>query len=543
MDPCQDLADLVAQLQKEVNNLILALADPNNSPEERASLSGQLFQARHNLAAARGALLKCRQNPPPPPKFPNRTYLKASNTRNHSDFGYSVAVSGDTIVVGAFGESSNATGVDGNQDDTSAGAAGAAYVFVRIRGVWSQQAYLKASNTDAGDGFGISVAVSGDTVVVGAFGESSNATGVNGDQADNSAPGAGAAYVFVRSGTMWTQQAYLKASNTDQRDFFGYSVAVSGATAVVGAIRESSNATGVNGSQTDNSALAAGAAYVFLRNGNVWTQQAYLKASNTDTGDSFGRSVAVSGDTIVVGADGEASSATGVNGNQTDNSALAAGAAYVFIRNGTIWSQQAYLKASNTDGLDFFGHSVAISGDTVIVGAILESSSASGVDGNQADNSFRAAGAAYVFVRVPLHNRLLARLSVINQSLSSVFIDSFWIQEAYLKASNPAPQSRFGESVGVSGDMAVVGAYQEFNDSGAAYVFVRVRGQLPLWSPYESLNASNADPGDEFGQSMSVSSGTVAVGAPGEASNATGVNGNQADNSDPLAGATYVFSG
>jgi len=133
-------------------------------------------------------------------------------------------------------------------------------IRVRIRGVWSQQAYLKASNTDAGDAFGISVAVSGDTVVVGAIGESSNATGVNGDQTDNSAPGAGAAYVFVRSGTVWTQQAYLKASNTDQHDFFGYSAAVSGATAVVGAIRESSNATGVNGSQTDNSALAAGAA-------------------------------------------------------------------------------------------------------------------------------------------------------------------------------------------------------------------------------------------------------------------------------------------
>jgi len=112
-------------------------------------------------------------------------------------------------------------------------------IRVRLRGVWSQQAYLKASNTDAGDAFGISVAVSGDTVVVGAIGESSNATGVNGDQTDNSAPGAGAAYVFVRSGTVWTQQAYLKASNTDQHDFFGYSAAVSGATAVVGAIRES----------------------------------------------------------------------------------------------------------------------------------------------------------------------------------------------------------------------------------------------------------------------------------------------------------------
>jgi len=221
---------------------------------------------------------------------------------------------------------------------------------------------------------------------------------VNGNQGDNTAVDSGAAYVFVRSGTTWTQQAYLKASNTGAGDAFGRSVAVSGDTVVVGAFHEDSSATGVNGNQADNSAIDAGVAYVFSRSGTTWSQQAYLKASNTEAGDRFGNSVAVSGDTVVVGAFHEASSATGVNGNQGDNTAVDSGAAYVFVRSGTTWTQQAYLKASNTGAGDAFGRSVAVSGDTVVVGASLEDSNAGGVNGNQGDNSAMDAGAAYVFV-------------------------------------------------------------------------------------------------------------------------------------------------
>jgi hypothetical protein len=263
----------------------------------------------------------------------------------------------------------------------------------------AQQAYLKASNTGVvnGSDFGGSVTVSGDTVVIGAGNEYSAATGVNGNQLDNNAPGSGAAYVFVRSGTTWTQQAYLKASNTDANDRFG-TVAVSGDTVVVGAVGESSNATGVNGDQSDNSATTSGAAYVFVRSGTTWTQQAYLKASNTGAVDQFGSSVAVSGDTVVVGASGEDSNATGVNGNQSDDIDYnGSGAAYVFVRSGTTWSQQAYLKASNTGNYDAFGASVAVSGDTVVVGAYLEDSSARGVNGNQSNNNAMDSGAAYIF--------------------------------------------------------------------------------------------------------------------------------------------------
>jgi hypothetical protein len=240
-----------------------------------------------------------------------QTYLKASNTKSNSWLGYAVAVSGDTMVVGAPFEDSSATGVNGSPTDSGAIDSGAAYVFVRSGANWVQHAYLKASNAEAGDLFGLTVAISGDTIVVGAYAEDSNVTGVNGNQTDNSATNSGAAYVFVRSGTNWTQQAYLKASNTEAGDNFGYSVAVSGDTIVVGAVWEDSNATGVNGNQADNSAKNSGAAYVFVRSGTDWTQQAYLKASNTQGGtpygDEFGFSVAISGDTIVVGAQEEAS--------------------------------------------------------------------------------------------------------------------------------------------------------------------------------------------------------------------------------------------
>jgi hypothetical protein len=248
---------------------------------------------------------------------------------------------------------------------------------VTIDPTFTQQAYLKASNTGAGDWFGFAVAVSGDTVVVGARDEDSSTTGVN-STPNESAPDAGAAYVFVRSAGVWTQQAYLKASNTGANDQFGASVAVAGDTVVVGAYLENSSTTGVNGDQTNNSALDAGAAYVFVRSAGVWTQQAYLKASNTGAGDWFGASVGVAGDTVVVGAWHEDSSTTGVN-STPNNSATDAGAAYVFTRSAGVWTQQAYLKASNTGAGDLFGDAVAVAGDTVVVGAYRENSSSGAV--------------------------------------------------------------------------------------------------------------------------------------------------------------------
>lgn len=404
--------------------------------------------------------------------------LRASNPEFSDRFGTSVAISGDTIVIGAPDEDSNATGVNGNQNDNSVTNAGAVYVFVRTGTNWTQQAYLKAADAVGkcdtrfctgcicvnGDRFGASVAVSGDTVVVGGPFDDSNATGVNGNATDNSVTNSGAAYVFVRNGTTWTQQAYLKASNTDGFDTFGNSVAVSGNTVVVGALNESSNATGVNGAQSNNSAESAGAAYVFVRSGTTWTQQAYLKASNTAGDDLFGFGVAAAGDALVIGAPAEDSNATGINGDQTNNDGTNSGAAYVFVRNATTWSQQAYLKPSNTGVGDNFGVSLAMSGETLVIGAAGEDSNATGVDGDGSNNLVPASGAAYVFVRN----------------------GTSWSFQNYLKASNTDTNDFFGRSVAVSGEFVVVGADGEdsnarglngdqFNDiafdSGAAYVF------------------------------------------------------------------------
>jgi hypothetical protein len=302
-------------------------------------------------------------------------------------------------------EDSNATGIGGNQADNSADGAGAVYVFTRAGAAWSQQAYAKASNTEADDNLGISLALSGDgnTLAVGAYAEDSNATGIGGNQADNSANGAGAVYVFTRAGAAWSQQAYVKASNTGASDFFGYSLALSddGNTLAVGAAFEASNATGIDGNQADNSANGAGAVYVFTRAGAAWSQQAYVKASNTGAGDLFGVSLADSGDgnTLAVGAYFEASNAAGIDGNQADNSAGTAGAVYVFTRAGAAWSQQAYVKASNTEFNDDFGFSLGLSddGNTLAVGTFAEDSNATGIGGNQADNSANSAGAVYLY--------------------------------------------------------------------------------------------------------------------------------------------------
>ena len=408
-----------------------------------------------------------------------QAYLKASNTDAGDFFGSSVALSddGNTLAVSAIIEHSNAKNTDTNpnQADNSAINAGAVYVFTRSGASWNQEIYLKASNTGAGDFFGISVALSGDgnTLVVGAAGEDSNAknTDTNPNQADNSAENSGAVYVFTRTGTSWSQESYLKASNTggedqnddsDLGDQFGIRVTLSGDgnTLAVGANGEDSNAknTDTNPNQADNSAENSGAVYVFTRTGSSWSQQAYLKASNTDAGDFFGISVALGddGNTLVVGARGEDSNAKNADAtpDQTNNSAENSGAVYVFTRSGVSWSQQTYLKASNTGGDDpnddsdlgdRFGVSVALSGggSTLAVGASGEDSNTKSIDvaPNQADNSTKDAGAVYVFTRT----------------------GASWSQENYLKASNTDAGDEFGRSVALSddGNTLAVGASEE----------------------------------------------------------------------------------
>ena len=346
-----------------------------------------------------------------------QAYVKASNTNGSDWFGDAVALSadGDTLAVGAFGEDSASRGINGNENDNSMGWSGAVYVFIRNSGTWQQQAYVKASNTDADDMFGDAVALSadGNTLAVGASGESSAARGIGGDETDNSMDYAGAVYVFRRDSGTWRQQAYVKASNTGNTGAddtgeinsgeFGEAVALSfdGNTLAVGARYEESAARGIDGNENDSSMDDAGAVYVFRRDSDTWRQQAYVKASNTDTHDLFGSAVALSadGNTLVVGAEGEASAARGINGNGNDNTMPDAGAIYVFRRSNGIWQQQAYVKASNTYADDMFGNAATLSadGNTMAVGAWGEASAAKGIGGNEDDNGMDNAGAVYLY--------------------------------------------------------------------------------------------------------------------------------------------------
>ncbi len=460
-------------------------------------------------------------------------YVKASNTTLHpsEQFGTDMALDGDTLAVAANLEGSGATGINGNQADISTTGAGAVYVFTRTGGTWSQQAYVKASNTRQNAFFGSSVALAGNTLVVGAVGDSSNATGVDGNQADTSLSHAGAAYVFTRTGTTWAQQAYVKASNPGVGARFGAELVLAGDTFVVGAIGEASNATGINGNQSDTSATLAGAAYVFTRAGTTWSQQAYLKASNTRGIAFFGAVAALQGDTLVVGSFGETSNASGVNGDQSDTSAVYAGAAYVFTRTGTTWAQQAYIKPSNTRANGRFGIGVALDGNTLAVGANGETSNATGANGNQSDTSVINAGAAYVFTRT----------------------GTTWAQTAYLKASNPRLNAAFGAGMALSGDTLVVGSNGETSNAtgingnqsdtsvtsaGAAYVFMRTG---TTWAQTAYVKAPNPQVNAGFGIHIALSQGLLAISAPDESSNATGINGNPADNSMPNAGAVYLL--
>jgi len=454
-------------------------------------------------------------------------YLKASNTDTEDFFGESIAIDGDTIVVGAPGESSNATSVNGNQSDNSEEFSGAAYVFVRTASGWQQQAYLKPSNTETYDYFGNEVAISGDTIVVAAD-EESSASPTN--PQDNNAFVAGAVFVFVRTGSTWTQQAYLKAPDPDEYDFFGSSLAIDGNTVVVTARGDDSSSRGVGGDPLNNGRQDSGAAFVFVRSGSTWSRQAFLKADNADANDGFGDSVAISGNTIVVGAAVESGGATSVNGDGSSNTAVDSGAAYVFVRSGTAWSQQAYLKAENAQAGDYFGFSVDIDGDTIAVGADGEDSGNPGINPLHNDNS-EDVGAAYVFVRS----------------------GTTWTQQAYLKASNAQFLDLFGNAVTVEGDVIAVGTFGEDSGgnaftadpdddsalgSGAVYIYTR-RGTT--WSETSYLKAPVSETEDYFGARVAMSRGVLVIGAPNEDSDATGVNGSQTNNNSFDSGAVYVF--
>ena len=472
------------------------------------------------------------------------SYLKSSNTQINDQFGnvLDLSADGNTLVVGAPREDSSLTGVNSTATDTTINDSGAVYVFTKSNNVWQQEAYIKASNTGADDHFGSSLSLSGDgkTLVVGAENEAGNS---------NAKLNSGAVYVFYKATSSWAQQAYLKPTYSDDNDQFGafgaLDISDNGNIVAVGAIYEDSGETGFTGTGDDNTSGDAGAAYIFTRSSSVWQQTEYIKADNTDTGDNFGK-LSLSGDglTLVVSAFNEDSSTKGIDTTHNNN-ATDAGAMYVFVYDGTDWTQEAYIKASNAQADDEFGgdESLVISKDglTIAVAAGGEDSNALGlsdVSTEGADNSSQSSSAVYVFRKE----------------------SGTWSQEAYIKSDHDN-DNFFGGNRGLAlnkiGTSLAIGTIWNSSSSlgvsinsnnvgstgqaGAVYFYTKTGAS---WAKTSFLKAPNTGSSDQFGISVAMDEigATMVVGAALESSNATGVAGTGQDNNGASAsGAVYVY--
>ena len=382
------------------------------------------------------------------PTFVEAAKIVPSDGAEFDMFGQAIAISGDTVVIG------------GGADDDNGNNSGSAYVFVRDGSNWTLQQKLLPAEVEAEDWFGNWVDIDGETIVV--------SSSLDDDLGNN----AGAAYVFVRSGTVWTQQQKLLPSDGADGDQFSQkAVAISGDTIVCG-----------NGGDDDNG-IVSGSAYVFVRNGGVWTEQQKLLPLDGVAQDLFGSSADIDGDTIIVGAYGN------------DDNGSSSGSAYIFVRNGAVWTEQQKLLPSDGTANDIFGDRVAISGDTALIGAYWD-------DANGAET-----GSAYVFVRS----------------------GAVWSQQQKLLPSDPETGNRFGQSIAISGDTVVIGAYLNNdmgNDSGSAYVFTR---SGTVWSEQQKLLPSDGAENDAFGIGTAVLGNTIIVGAFGD------------DDNGQASGSAYVF--
>jgi len=374
--------------------------------------------------------------------------LTASDGEENDNFGYSVAADGSRAVLGAWG------------DDDNGSFSGSAYVFGEVAGTWQQLAKLTASNGQANDWFGYGVSISADTALVGS------------PFHDDGTPDGGAAYVFRDVSGTWQQIAEFTSSDVANEDWFGWSVSLSGTTAVLGAPQE------------DAGGVSSGSAYVFREIGGSWQQIAKLVATDAAAGDNFGWGVSIDGDTAVVGA--PADDVGGADG----------GSAYVFREIGGVWQQIAKLTAADAAANDQFGWSVSLSGDTAVVGAYLD------------DDAGNNSGSAYVFRE----------------------IGGVWQQVAKLVPADGAAGDFTGESVSISGDTAVVGSRlhdDPADSSGSAYVFRDVGG---TWQQIARLTAGDAAAFDNFGVGVAISGETIVVGSFGD------------ETAVPNSGSAYVFS-
>jgi hypothetical protein len=420
--------------------------------------------------------------------------LTAGDGRDSDEFGYAVAIGGDTIFVGRHF----------TQTGTPARTRGVVYVFTRSGTTWTQAPTpLTASDTADADLFGSSLAYDNGTLVVGALQKTNGSTLFR-----------GAAYVFTGSGGTFTEQAKLLSNDGGFADFFGFSVAVSGDTAVVGA-------PGLNGG---GSANGRGWAYVFTRSGPAWSQQQKLQASDGATNDAFSYSVGVSGDTAIIGARADMIGSAGEIGS-----------AYIFQRTGTAWAEAQKLTAAEpTPRNDFFGNGVAIKGDTIAVGSPAHEV-LPGIANHGAVYVYNRSGATWTRQQKLIHsdassdalgqavafdgNSIIAGAPSKNGSRGAAYVFAF-VQNGSVRltADDGASGDRLGTSVAIAGDTAVVGApfdnitgQPSGASQGSAYVFIR---SGLTWSFQSKLTASDGAFGDEFGTSVAVNGNTIIVGAP-----------------------------
>ena len=385
-----------------------------------------------------------------PPLSFTETKVSAADAFIQQEFSSALAVDGDTAVVGAPNHSVVADG------------SGAAYVYVRTATSWQFQQKLTANDASPQSFFGTSVAIDNDTIVVGAHGDA------------NAGFASGAAYVFVRTGNTWIQQQKLTGSENSPSDSFGLAVGINGNTIVCGAF----------GNTPSFNTITWGTAYVFTRAGNTWIESQKLAASDAGDFNSFGGTVAISEDTIIVGAQGNADFS---------------GAMYVFTYNGSQWVEQEKLHAQDATPRTLFAYRLGISGDTIVaatqgrVEATIDTSIPSAV---------------YIFRRTP----------------------SGWHQQKRIFITDAGDLGQFGLTAAVSGDTIVIGSNSDFTVapySGSAYIYRR-NGESK-WVLQQKLFASDAARDDLFGNTVAISGNTVLVGATGKSDVA------------PAAGAAYIF--
>ncbi len=340
-----------------------------------------------------------------------------------------ISLSGDTALIGAWGDDD--LGVD----------SGSAYVFIRTGSTWTQQAKLHGSDEAAGDAFGWCTAIEGDTAFIGAAGDSFLR---------------GSVYVFTRTGSTWTEQAKLVATDGAAGDQFGYCISLSGDTALIGANCD------------DDKGFDSGSAYVFTRTDTTWIQQTKLLAPDGATLDSFGGEVGISGDTALIGSCFD------------DDNGFDSGSAYVFIRTGTTWVEEMKLLASDGAPSDYFSaYAVSLFNDTALIGAL-------GDDDNGADS-----GSVYVFTRA----------------------GAIWTEQTKLLPVDGAAGDYFGESVSLSNDTVLIGSGGDDDNgggSGSAYVFIHTNA---TWTQEAKLHASDGSAGDVFGWVVTLEENTAIIGA------------------------------